>query len=79
MVKLSEKQFQWNFDCEALNNNLQFNRAISLGYWAEKHGMYTGRALFAFPDQSRWVHMNTNTIAMLKVGARSLKIKFIFF
>ena len=70
---MDDKKFQWNFDSEALDHNLQFNSAVSLGYWAVKHGMYTGRALFVFPDYSRWIHLNTNTISMKKVCARFSK------
>ena len=53
-----------------MDHNLQFNKADALGYWAQKNGMFTGRAMFVFPDQSRWVHLNTNTLPMLKVCAR---------
>lgn len=69
-MKGNEKNFKWDFDCEALNHNLQLNAASSIGYWAQKHGMFTGRAFFVFPDHSRWVHLNTNTIPMKKVCAR---------
>lgn len=66
----SGNSLSWNFDVAGLQKNLQFAKADSLGYWAEKHGIYTGRACFIFPDFSRWVHLNTNTLAMLKVCAR---------
>lgn len=46
---------------------MNFNKADSIGYWAQKHGLYTGRVNFVFPEYSRWVHLNTNTLAMLKV------------
>jgi len=73
LLKVNDKKFEWNFYSEALNHNLQANNAVSLGFWAHKHGMYTGRAVFVFPDYSRWVHLNTNTIPMLKVCARFSK------
>jgi len=35
-----------------------------------KYGLFTGRACFIFPEYSRWVHLNTNTLAMMKVCLR---------
>ena len=55
---------------EALNQNLRFNKADSIGYWPEKHGLFTGRANFIFSEYSQWVHLNTNTLPMLKVCPR---------
>jgi hypothetical protein len=33
--------------------------------------MWTGRCMFAFPEYSRHVHLNTNTMAILRVCARA--------
>lgn len=60
----------FNFELSYLNHNLNFNKADSLGNWAVKHGMFTGRAHFVFPEYSRWVHLATNTLPMYKVCAR---------
>lgn len=70
LLTSNDRRKVWNFNLEALNSNLQFNKADSLGYWASRVGMFPGRAVFIFPDQSRWVHLNTNTLPMLKVCAR---------
>ena len=53
-------------------SNMMFNKEESLGVWNARRGMYSGRVCFIFPDQSRWVHLNTNTLAMLKTCARCL-------
>lgn len=46
---------------------MSFNKADSVGNWPVKAGLYPGRAHFVFPEYSRWVHLNTNTIPMLTV------------
>lgn len=50
-----------------IHHNLQFNKADSLGRWPIKAGLYPGRAQFIFPEFSRWVHLATNTLPMLKI------------
>jgi len=42
-----------------------------LGSWNEKFGMFTGRVCFVNTDYSRWFHLNTNTLAILRVCARA--------
>jgi len=69
--RVSDTHYEWIFELDFLHHNLSFNSAESIGYWAEKHGIYTGRSFFVFPDQSRWVHLNTNTLTMLKVCIRN--------
>jgi len=71
LKKVTDNLCEWNFELEYLHHNVTFNGADSIGYWAEKHGIYTGRPFFIFPEQSRWVHMATNTIPMLKVCAKA--------
>jgi len=63
-------KYDWNFEFNYLYHNINFNKADSLGYWAMRYGIYTGRALFVFPEYSHWVHLNNNTMPMLKVCAR---------
>lgn len=60
----------FNFELNYLNHNLGFNKADSLGNWAMKNGIYTGRTNFIFPEYSRWVHLATNTLPMYKVCSR---------
>lgn len=38
-----------------------------MAFWPLKAGLFTGRANFIFPEFSRWVHLGTNTIPMLKI------------
>ena len=35
-----------------------------------KAGLYSGRAWFVFPEYSRWVHLGTNTLPMMKICPR---------
>lgn len=63
-------QSSFNFELNYLNHNLTFNKADSLGNWAVKHGVFTGRAHFVFPEYSRWVHLATNTLPMHKICLR---------
>lgn len=58
----SDKGLSWNFELEYLYKNTNFNRADSIANWATKHGLYTGRFMALFPEYSRWVHLNTNTL-----------------
>jgi len=63
----SERKLRWSFEMEFVYKNIFFNKADSLGYWPYNIGLYPGRVLFLFPEYSRWVHLNTNTLAMHKV------------
>ncbi|CAD8132386.1 unnamed protein product [Paramecium pentaurelia] len=67
LIKLSSGQWDWKFALKFLHNNVSFNKADSIAFWPVKAGLYTGRAHFAFPEFSRWVHLGTNTLPMLKV------------
>eukprot|EP00825_Cyclidium_porcatum_P010953 TRINITY_DN15595_c0_g1_i1.p1 TRINITY_DN15595_c0_g1~~TRINITY_DN15595_c0_g1_i1.p1 ORF type:complete len:262 (+),score=40.19 TRINITY_DN15595_c0_g1_i1:178-963(+) len=67
-IKSTEQTIlKWNFALEYLHQNLQKNKADSIGCWTTKMGLYTGRGLFIFPEYSRWVHLNTNTLAIHKI------------
>jgi hypothetical protein len=35
--------------------------------WSTSVGLYPGRVCWAFPDESRYVYLNTNTLPMMKV------------
>lgn len=60
-------QYEWKFDFEAVSNNFKTDSPNSMAGWSSAVGLYPGRACFAFPDNSRFVHLSTNTLAMLKV------------
>jgi pimeloyl-ACP methyl ester carboxylesterase len=66
-LKNSGTGFDWNFSLKNVLKNVRFGKADCIGNWVEKHGIYGGRAHFIFPDQSRWIHMNTNTLAFHKI------------
>lgn len=36
-----------------------------------RYGIYTGKVCFMFPEYSRWVFLNTNTMPILKVCAHA--------
>lgn len=67
LKKVSDRQFDWGFNLEDLSRNINFNKADSVGNWTEKHGIYGGRAMFIFPEYSRWIHLNTNTLPLHKI------------
>ena len=57
-------RFNWNFNLDLLSRNLSSKHNESLLNWPRNMGLWVGRALFLFPDYSRYVHLGTNTIAM---------------
>jgi pimeloyl-ACP methyl ester carboxylesterase len=65
--RFSERQYGWNFHLEYILNNLRFNKADCIGNWVEKHGIFGGRSTFIFPEYSRWIHLNTNTLQLHKI------------
>lgn len=60
--------YEWRFEHNAVFHNLTANNhQNSLTNWTTAIGMYPGRSLFAFPEYSRYVHLNTNTLPMMNV------------
>ena len=59
--------YEWNFNFDAIYQNTRKDSPSSLFNWSSLYGLYTGRAMFTFPDYSRYVHLGTNTLPMLKV------------
>lgn len=55
------------FDLDAVWDNIKSDQPSSLVGWHPSVGCYGGRVLFAFPDESRHVYLNTNTLPMLSV------------
>jgi hypothetical protein len=66
-ISKGEGSYRWDFNVEAIASNLLSNNPSSLWDWPTTNGLFTGKALFTFPEYSRWVHLNTNTLPMLKV------------
>lgn len=60
-------QYDWKFNMEAVLDNLRNNSPNSMTGWSKAVGLYPGRACFAFPDYSRYVHLNSNTLPMMSV------------
>jgi len=65
--RIGDRQYGWNFNLENLYRNVSFNKADAVGNWTTKHGIYGGRANFIFPEYSRWIHLSTNTLPLLKI------------
>lgn len=63
----AEAGYTWNFNFSAVHHNLVKNSPSNLASWAKSVGLYPGRSLFAFPEHSRYVHLNTNTLPMYSV------------
>ncbi len=62
-----EGSYRWDFNVEAVTKNLLSSGPSSLWEWPTTNGLFTGKSMFVFPEYSRWVHLNTNTLPMLKV------------
>lgn len=67
LIKNSIKQtgrstFQWNFNMPFIAENLE-----CLTEWQVKHGLFTGRSRFLFPEYSNHVFLGSNTLSMLKI------------
>ena len=59
--------YTWKFNLEAIHRNIRLENPSSLLGWNTTIGLYTGRVNFTFPDNSRYVYLNTNTMPMLNV------------
>ena len=59
-------KFNWNFNLNLLQRNLSSKQNDCLFNWPRNMRFWVGRALFLFPEYSRYVHLGTNTIAMYK-------------
>jgi hypothetical protein len=66
-IAKGDTSYRWDFNVEAIANNLLSSQPNSLWEWPTTNGLFTGKAMFTFPEYSRWVHLNTNTLPMLKV------------
>lgn len=62
--------YQWNFNFDAISHNLAKETPSNLTNWHTSVGLYPGRAMFAFPDNSNYVHLSTNTLPMYSVCPR---------
>jgi len=63
---VGKHNYQWNFDYNGLLDNVNNAKANHIGAWNSHYGLWGGRSMFAFPDYSRWVHIGTNTLPMMK-------------
>ena len=70
LVKAADGGYSWNFNFGAVHHNLTRTAPSNLSSWATNIGLYPGRALFAFAEHSRFVHLATNTLPMYKVCPR---------
>jgi len=64
---LGKGNYEWNFDFDALLENVNNSTANNIGAWHSHYGLWGGRANFAFGDYSRWVHIGSNTLPMHKI------------
>jgi len=54
---------------KGLNKNMK-KFIPDVAYWSESYGLWPGQALALFAAQSRWVHLNTNTLPFYNVFPR---------
>lgn len=66
LVKAPEGGYTWNFNFDTVHHNLAHNNPSNLTSWYANVGLYPGRSTFIFPEHSRYVHLNTNTVPMYK-------------
>jgi pimeloyl-ACP methyl ester carboxylesterase len=66
----NEGGYTWNFNYEAIHQNFTRESPSNLTNWNSSVGLYPGRAMFAFPDNSQFVHLSTNTLPMYTVCPR---------
>jgi len=60
-------RLDWNFPLDLWWKNLSSGHGESLLNWTHAMGLWVGRAIFAFPEHSRYVYLNTHTMPMQKV------------
>lgn len=66
-LQRGERGYHWKFDFDTVANNLQMKGPGSLISWHSSIGLYPGRSCFAFPEYSRYVYLNTNTLPMMNI------------
>jgi|JI10StandDraft_1071094.scaffolds.fasta_scaffold538259_1 hypothetical protein len=62
--------YEWNFNFQAISDNLLKESPSNLTCWHSSIGLYPGRSMFSFPEYSRFVHLSTNTLPMYSVCPR---------
>lgn len=67
LIKNSVKQigrssFQWTFNMPFISENFDL-----ITEWQVRHGLFTGRSRFLFPEYSNHVFLNSNTLSILKI------------
>jgi len=63
--------YSWNFNFAGLLENLNNSRASNIASWNSHYGLWGGRSQFCFSDHSRWVHLGTNTLPMMKTCVKN--------
>ena len=66
----AEGGYAWNFNLNSVHQNLTRLSPSNLSSWSKSVGLYPGRSVFIFPEHSRYVHLNTNTLHMYSVCPR---------
>ena len=69
MIK-TDHGYRWNFNYDAIHQNLVKESPSNLICWNSTTGVYPGRAMFAFPSHSPFVHLSTNTLPMYNICPR---------
>lgn len=67
VTKSTSGSLDWDFPLDLWWKNLGSGRAESLLNWTSTMGLWVGKAMFAFPEHSRYVYLNTHTMPMQKV------------
>jgi len=59
----------WKFNVQDLMANMNMFKP-DVSTWKQSYGLWPGNALAIFAEQSRWVHLATNTLAFYNVIPR---------
>jgi len=62
LKQVGRSTYQWTFNMPFLAQNFE-----ALNEWQVRHGLFTGRSRFLFPEYSNHVFLNTNTLSILKI------------
>jgi len=63
--------FEWAFDIDAILHNLTESTETSIASWNPSDGIYPGRTHFIIPENSEYVRLGTNTLAIYKTCVKN--------
>ena len=65
LIKSGSADYTWNFNIKEVARNLESRN--NFASWDPSQGLFPGRAMMAFPENSQYVFSGTTTIPMYKI------------